>query len=68
MNLMHGEGKLGDLRATKNARSVNSSSRFCLGVLFGSDGLGTLGGYVLFAVNSDYRRLVEAVFVLKQAA
>lgn len=34
----------------------------------GSDGHGTLGGYVLFAVNSDYRRLVEAVFTLKQTA
>ena len=34
----------------------------------GSDGLGTLGGYVLCAVHSDYRRLVEAVLIRKQAA
>jgi hypothetical protein len=47
---------------------INISSLFPLRSRCGSDGHGTLGGYVLFAVDSDYRRLVEAVFVLKQAA
>ena len=43
-------------------------SRFHLGVLNGSDGHGTLGGYVIFGEQSEYRRVVETVFALKKAA
>jgi len=34
----------------------------------GSDGLGTLGGYVIFGRKTDYRRCVETIFSFKQAA
>jgi hypothetical protein len=34
----------------------------------GSDGHGTLGGYVIWGKQSGYRRLLEAVFSLKPAA
>jgi len=34
----------------------------------GSDGLGPLGGYVIFGRKTDYRRCVETIFSFKQAA
>jgi hypothetical protein len=34
----------------------------------GSDRLGTLGGYVIWGEQAEYRRVVEAVFSLKKAA
>ena len=34
----------------------------------GDDGLGTLGGYVIFGQKMEYRGVIETVFALKQAA
>jgi hypothetical protein len=47
---------------------INVSSPFSLCSQSGSDGLGTLGGYVIWGEQSEYRRVVETVFSLKQAA
>jgi hypothetical protein len=32
------------------------------------NGLGTLGGYVIFGRKTEYRGVIETVIVLKQAA
>jgi hypothetical protein len=34
----------------------------------GSDGLGTLSGYVLWGKRKEYRQAIESLFVLKRAA
>jgi hypothetical protein len=34
----------------------------------GSDGHGTLGGYVIFGRKTEYRGVIETVFALKQVA
>jgi hypothetical protein len=47
---------------------INVSSPFSLCSLNGSDGHGTLGGYVIFGRKTEYRGVIETVFVLKQAA
>jgi hypothetical protein len=47
---------------------INVSSPFSLCSLNGSDGLGTLTGYVFFGKNPDQRFLVKVVGQAKKAA
>jgi hypothetical protein len=55
-------------QGNKKAMKINASSPFSLCSLNGSDGHGTLGGYVIFGRKTEYRGVIETVIVLKQAA
>jgi hypothetical protein len=56
------------LKGNKKATKINVSSPFSLCSLNGSDGLGTLTGYVFFGKHPDQHFLVKAVGQAQKAA
>jgi hypothetical protein len=49
-------------------KNQKPATRFRIAGSVGSDGHGTLGGYVIWGEQSEYRHVIEAVFSLKKAA